>query len=114
MRHDCITFRGNTSGQFYYFAVAADGSYHLDIVNGSLNLPQTLLQGSNAAIKHGLNQPNVLTVVASGASITLYVNNISLGTVNDSTYNQGQIGLAAGYVLNSTEVVFNNAKAWKL
>jgi hypothetical protein len=108
-----ITFRGNSGSlQFYYFAVASDGSYHLDIVNGNLNFPQILLQGMNVAIKKGLNQPNVLTVVASGTSISVYVNNFFIGQVHDSTYSQGQIGIAAGDTGDPTEAVFSNAKVW--
>lgn len=111
-----ISFRGNSAlSQFYYFAVGTDGSYHLDIDNraSNLDMPQILLEGTNAAIKKGLNQPNGLAVVASGSSISLYVNYSLIDKVNDSTYSQGQIGVAAGDRFDQTEVVFSNAKVWK-
>ncbi len=110
-----LAFRVNQSTtQYYYFAVASDGSYHLDLVEGSLNLPSSLLQGSNAAIKKGLNVPNVLAAVANGSQISLYVNNVLIGKVTDSTYASGQLGLVAGDMGNTTDVAFSDAKAWKL
>jgi len=42
------------------------------------------------------------------------VNNSLLGQVTDSTYRQSQIGVAAGYMGNPTEVAFTDAMAWKL
>jgi len=110
-----LAFRVNqATTQYYYFAVASDGSYHLDLVDGGLNLPSILLQGSNAAIKKGLNVPNVLAAEANGPRISLYVNNTLIGNVTDSTYSSGQLGLVAGDMGNTTDVAFTSAKAWKL
>ncbi len=110
-----LAFRVNqATTQFYYFAVASDGSYHLDLVDGGLNLPSSLLQGSNAVIKKGLNVPNVLAAVANGSQISLYVNNALIGNVTDSTYASGQLGLVTGDMGNTTDVAFSDAKAWKL
>jgi len=55
---------------------------------------------------------NLIAVVAKGNSITLYVNGQNIGSVSDSTYSQGEIGVAADDVSNPTEVVFSNAKVW--
>lgn len=110
-----LAFRVNqATTQFYYFGVTGDGSYHLDSVDGSFNLPNTLLQGSNAAIKKGLNVSNVLTVVANGPQISLYVNRALVGKVTDSAFTSGQLGLVAGDMGNTTDVAFTGAKAWKL
>ena len=110
-----LAFRVNqATTQFYYFGVTSDGSYHLDLVDGGLNLPSTLLQGSSAAIKKGLNVPNVLAAVANGPQISLYVNKALVGKVTDSTFASGQLGLVAGDMGNTTDVAFSGAKAWKL
>jgi hypothetical protein len=44
----------------------------------------------------------------------VYVNKQYLASVTDSTYSMGQIGVTAEDLTNSTEVVFSNAKVWKL
>jgi hypothetical protein len=107
-----ITFRGNQSN-FYLFAIGSDGSYHLDVVTGT-SLPTTLQQASSSHINKGQGKSNLLAVVAVGNTISLYVNNNFLVKVTDSTYSSGQIGVAAVENSNATEVVFSNAKVWKM
>jgi serine/threonine protein kinase len=110
-----ITFRGNQSN-FYLFAISSDGSYHLDVVNDNsgISLPTTLHQASSPYITKGLGKSNLLAVVAVVNGISLYVNNNLLVKVTDSTYSSGQIGLAAAENSNATDVVFSNAKVWKM
>jgi eukaryotic-like serine/threonine-protein kinase len=98
---------------FYLFAIAPDGSYHFDILNG-LSLPSVVKQGSSSAIHKGLNQPNLLAVVARGGTFMLYVNNQLIDTVSDATFATGQIGLAAEESSNTTAVAFSNAMVWKM
>ena len=107
-----ITFRV-TGSNFYLFAIAPDGSYHFDSVNG-ISLPTVVRQGTNPAIHTGLNQSNLIAVVAIGNSISLYVNNNFLVKVTDSTYSSGQIGVAASENSNATDVIFSNARVWKM
>ena len=100
---------------FYLFAIAPDGSYHFDIVNGNgLSLPSVVKQGTSPFIRKGLNQPNLLAVVAIGSKFSLYVNNHQIDTVSDSTFAAGQLGLAAEESSNATDVAFSNAKVWKM
>jgi len=40
------------------------------------------------------------------------VNHQSVGSVSDSTYSQGEIGVAVYDNTNLTEAVFTNAKVW--
>ena len=109
-----IVFRGQ-SLNFYLFAITPDGSYHFDVVQAnSLQLPTVKKQGPNAIINKGLNQPNLLAVVAIGNTIRLYVNKHEVGTVTDDTFQSGQIGLAAEESTNPTEVTFSNAMVWQL
>lgn len=108
-----ITFRV-ASSNFYLFAITPDGSYHFDVVNGSgLALPTVLKQGSSSAIHKGLNQPNLIAVVARGNTFDLYVNNRHIDTVTDNALASGNIGLAAEEVSNPTDVLFSNVMVWK-
>ena len=113
-----LIFRSqNTSSEnkLYAFYVGVDGSYTLNRQNGS-SFP-VLANGNTGAIKQGLNQTNVVAVVAQGSSITLYVNRQKITSVTDGTFTHGQIGFIAGAFGNSghpTEAVFSNAKVWTL
>src|SRR5439155_12874088 len=107
-----IIFRSDTTAsKFYFFRMGQDGSYELDI-QGDHN--QLLKNGTSSAINTGLNQSNLIAVVANGSTIDLYVNLRHINSVNDSTYTSGQIGVAAYSVGDPTEVAFNNAKVWGL
>jgi eukaryotic-like serine/threonine-protein kinase len=104
--------RIGTQGQFYYFSIKTDGSYELDSFTGSTL--HVLQRGTSPAIKAGLNQTNLLAIVAQSNSITLYVNRQSIASVSDSTTNHGLIGLAAGATNQPAEVAFMNANVWML
>lgn len=101
-----------TQGPFYYFSIKTDGSYELDSFTGSTS--HVLQRGTSPAIKAGLNQTNLLAIVAQGNSITLYVNRQSIAHESDSTTNHGLIGLAADATNQPAEVVFMNANVWML
>jgi hypothetical protein len=98
--------------QYYAFYIGQDGSYNLDLDNASGN--SSLKQGSSAAIKKGLNQTNLVAVVAKGNTITLYVNHQLITSVTDKTYSHGQIGLYAVVYNQPTEVAFSNLRVWTL
>src|SRR6266704_5543585 len=80
--------------------------------NGNNCKFNALRSGSSPAINTGLNQTNLVAVVASGSTIDLHVNNQKIDSYSDSTYSQGLIGVAAADVNNPTEVVFSDAKVW--
>jgi hypothetical protein len=112
-----IVFRADgLSAKLYSFVVGADGTYVLLLYVDSTHVKK-LGQSNTSAINRGLNQTNLIAVGANGNTITLYLNHQQLFRVNDSTYNQGQIGLVANpYLTNGhpTEVAFSNAKVWTL
>jgi len=101
-----------TQGPYYYYSIKIDGSYELDSYNGKTS--SVLQRGTSPAVKRGLNQPNLLAVVAQGSSIDLYVNGQSILHITASTTNSGLIGVAADATDQPAEVAFSNARVWML
>ncbi len=95
--------------QYYDFAIYQDGIYYIDDLSGAV------LADSSPAIHRGLNQTNLVAAVVHGKTIELYVNHQRIAVVGSSTSTHGRIGLiATGYSNNQTEVIFQNAKVWRL
>ncbi|HLZ63551.1 MAG TPA: hypothetical protein VKR06_41990, partial [Ktedonosporobacter sp.] len=93
-----------------------DGSYMLSLY-ADANNRQVLASSDPAAIPisaihPGVGQSNLLAVVATGGTLTVYANHQQLATVNDSTLSQGHIGFVAEDDENATEVAFQNARVW--
>ena len=108
-----LFFRDDGKGNGYYFFIGQDGTYRYGIYNNCDKCTfRTLGSSSSTAINTGLNQSNLVAVVASGSTIYLYVNHQNIANVSDSGYNEGRIGVFASVVNGSTEVVFSNAKVW--
>jgi serine/threonine protein kinase len=109
-----ILFRANgTEHKFYYFSVGRDGSYGLYVyTGGNASHVQALKSDRAAAIHTGLGIPNLLAVVARGNTIDLYVNHERIYSVTDSSYDSGQIGVAAASETGITDVAFSNAQVW--
>jgi eukaryotic-like serine/threonine-protein kinase len=61
-----------------------------------------------------LNRPNLIAIFAEGNTIALYVNRHRIASIQDSSYTQGNLGLAADEDNKPTEVVYSNAKVWIL
>jgi hypothetical protein len=105
----------NPTNQFYFFIIGQDGSYSFILVTGNSGSDEkTLTSGSNPAINQGLNQTNLIAVVAQGNTFMLYVNHKFIVKVTDSTYSGGQIGFIAYPNSKPTEVAFSNLKVWTL
>ncbi|GCE28320.1 hypothetical protein KDA_38040 [Dictyobacter alpinus] len=111
------------NGGVYYFTVTAQGQFSLSVrkityIDGQFSSSplKTLLQHQSTAIKTGLHQTNLLTVIARGSTIALYINKQFVGSAQDTTSLSGTIGLfsqgnAANQVL---EVTFKNLQVWNL
>jgi len=107
----------NPTNQFYFFIIGQDGTYSFDLVTGNSGSDVKALVSStsaNPAIHQGLNQTNLIAVVAQGNTFMLYVNHKLINKVTDSTYTGGQIGFIAYPNTNPTEVAFSNLKVWTL
>ncbi|MFL5699459.1 MAG: hypothetical protein ACJ797_20455, partial [Ktedonobacteraceae bacterium] len=111
-----IALRANTNkGSFYYFHISTSGTYALETYsNYNPSRSQTLIQGTSPAIKTGLNQTNLITVVANGSSLKLFVNMQQIASVSDGAYNGGKIGVIAEDISNPTEGVFRKVVVWPL
>src|SRR5712692_250790 len=126
-----IIFRahlGSTNTSFYFFSIGQDGSYVFGTTQiGSSSGTSKLVFSSQgnmnaaAAIKHGLNQTNLITIVARGSDIYLFVNKHYIDHISDSTLNSGKIGVFANATShttisfgsgNPTDVAFSNAQIW--
>lgn len=100
--------------KYYYCYIHQDGTYGCSLYVDSTSTPKILTDGSSTAIKTGLNQPNVIAVVANGSHLDLYVNQQNIANVNDNAYSQGLIGFVAENDNGPTEAVFSNAQVWTL
>ncbi len=108
-----IFCRDAAQKNFYYFGINRLGLYTLDVYKNN-SLSNTLSSGFSPAFHVGLHQTNLIAVVLHGNNIDLYVNLQLVASVSDSTFSHGLIGVVADETLHPTEVVFSNAKVWKL
>jgi len=113
-----LVFRFNAlSSGAYAFAVTPQGVYVLESVAGSSQTNAKILAGANSStITPGLNQSNLLTVIARGTTINIYINKQFITTITDSTSSSGQIGVLAGASGPNlpVDVAFSEMQAWKL
>lgn len=109
-----VIFRGNNnSSKFYVLTVDTGGNYLL-FTTSSTSQSSTLLSGTAPSFKQNNGQTNLLTVIARGTSIYIYINKQYVGSVTDSTYSSGQIGVVVDAHNGSTNVAFSNARVWRL
>jgi serine/threonine protein kinase len=100
------------STNYYLFSVGSDGHYSLSYQN-TKNLV-SLKRDTSSAIQVGLNNPNLLTVIAHGNTIILYINKKYVTTVSDHSRSSGLIGVFAQKNSHDTDIAFRNAQAWDL
>lgn len=106
-----IVFRVNAAKtNLYYFKIGTDGSYDLILLSRASS--QRLSMGISSFIRP--NQTNTITVIAKAEHFYFYIDQVYITTVNDSTLNQGAIGVTAEDLQNPAEVTFRDAKVWPL
>ena len=117
MSGDCggLVFRSDNQNQnLYLYEVCQNGVFSLAVYNGNSG-SYLINHQSNSAIVKGTGQTNLIAVVANGSTINLYANNTLIGSQNDTKFSSGQIGLYAdNYSSASTDVLFTDARVWKL
>lgn len=108
-----LIFRENSLQSFYHFNISKEGAYALDLYSNK-GFVKNLINKSSNAFHTGFDQDNLVAVSAKGSTIDLYINLEHVVSLNDATSNTGQIGVTAQDDTNPTEVVFHNAKVWKV
>ncbi len=109
-----LIFRADSANsKFYIFRVSHDGSYGLYVSKDSTH-NVSIAADNTSAIKTTLGQPNLLTVVARGSNIYLYINKQYVGSASDGTYSSGGIGVFASDNTANTDAAFSNARVWTL
>src|SRR5579884_3083354 len=106
-----IVFRADgNQGNYYLFHINMGGAYALDVYHGEV--PGNTL--NSGIVQMDLHQKAEIGVSAIGSTITLYINGQQIDSVNDNTYSQGEIGVAATSLGHPTVVTFSNARVWQL
>ena len=91
-----VICRMQNSLDFYIFTVRSDGGYAvLKMYQGNEYFLSAQGYQFSDAIKPGLST-NHLTVLCAGEKLGLAVNGVHLITVEDATYNVGDVGVIAG------------------
>jgi eukaryotic-like serine/threonine-protein kinase len=113
IKGDCggMVFRDIGGDKYYMFRVCQDGTYALALYGSN---SMFLAFASNSDIKKGLNQTNLIAVVATGDTITLYTNQKKIDEMHNSTYSHGKLGFVADAYSHPTEVAYTNVKVWTL
>lgn len=111
-----LFFRGNSqTDKFYYAYVYSDASYYVGVSVDNTGTNKRVLQsGTVTNFRQGLQQTNLVSVVAKGSTISLYVNKTLVTTVTDATYTGGQIGLFAVSYTDTSTVAYNNLVVYGL
>jgi hypothetical protein len=109
-----LMFRADADkSKVYYFRIDQTG-YFMFIVYTGHTSGNILAKGTISAFHTGMGQSNLVAVVAQRDHLTLYANHQSVKTVTNPTFSQGQIGFGASNYDSPVEVVFTDAKVWRL
>ena len=110
-----VVFRtANPSLPSYVFTVTYNGLYALNVAVDAQH-GRTLAFGRSLTVKTGLNQANLLSVLARNGNIFLFINKHFVASASDNTYPSGAIGLvASNFPQTSIDIAFNNAFVWNL
>lgn len=104
-------------GLGYLFSIDTNGNYTISTANfvttDASQRYTVLRHGSNGRIKQGLNQTNLVAIVANKSSISVYVNGSFIDTTQDASLANGQIGIY-GSSDGGMDIAASDARAWKL
>lgn len=108
-----LVFRANEANvQLYLLRISHTGLFGISVSRDRKTITP-ILDDSNSALKTG-SQTNLVTVIARNSALSIYVNKQFVGTISDTTYSVGEIGVFAYDTSNGTDVAFNNATVWTL
>jgi serine/threonine protein kinase len=109
-----LVFRANASqNQFYDFEVTNQGEFYLRYFNNSA--PTFLIQKTASNAIRGVGSKNTLLAIANGSDFKLFINGTLVGTIQDTTFTSGQVGVAAGTLSASNgDASFSNLRVYSL
>lgn len=109
-----IGFRLNpATGALYLLTINTDGYFSFNVYK-SFGSGYGLNGGYVSNFHTGLNQTNLITLIARGTNFLLYVNKMYAGKVSDTTYSDGNIALLAINHTQYTDVAYTNLQIWNL
>jgi hypothetical protein len=113
-----LMFRVDIANQrAYFFEIRSNGCYTLATIqvnSSGQNSLHVQIQGCSPAVNQGVNRSNLLTVVARGSTISLYINRQYVAQVSDSHSRSGAIGVFSDSSNPSSGVAFTRAQVWQL
>lgn len=117
--HMIITGGSGNSGGGLIFRSAGSTAYRLRVgIDGSYDLvtpAKTLVSGTSAAIKTGLNQTNLVAVAAHGSAIDIYINGTLIIDLTDTASSAGKIGLmGVDFSNTAVKIAYSDAQIWLL
>lgn len=97
----------NLDRPFMYFCfIFKDGAYQLGKIMPN-HSERILEKGHILGYQPG--QSNTIAILAQDSEIALYVNGLSIDSIDDSTYSHGIVGVMSG---ENSDVAFSNAEVW--
>jgi hypothetical protein len=112
-----LLFRANpTNMQAYIIELTSQGTYLLGTGQSGTTNFKILAEGSNSTINAGHGLSNLLTIIAQGSIVYLYVNKQFIISTSDPSSSSGLIGMASGGTITNVAVdaTFNHLQLWKL
>jgi hypothetical protein len=108
-----LIFRVASLNQMYWIEISQHGSYTVTVSQGNMQCTN-IAASSSKVIKKGLGQTNVVTVVARGSLILLYINGQYIMYIRTKATGTGEFGFLALDTAHSTDVVYRNVRVWRL
>jgi hypothetical protein len=111
-----LALRSDANGSGYYFRISTDGTFlgRSVIIKPDGGYYTPLFAGQSPAVNTGNDQFNLVTVIAQGSEMYMYVNQQFVAKVSDSTYKSGRIGVFTDSDASGAEILFRNAQVWVL
>jgi hypothetical protein len=100
-----VVFR-HTANSEYRLRVGSNGSY--DLVGTGM----AEIFGSSSAIHTGLDQGNIITIIARGSNVYIYINKQRILSLANANTTSGEFGFMAVESSQPTTALFGNVKIW--
>lgn len=113
-----LIFRGQFNSYIlgYVFLLDQEGDYAMFVYENGGKISR-LVAGFATPMANGLGQTNLISVMARGKTLDLYVNRQLVSNITDNTYSNGEFGLVGtqtSLAKGGSEVAFNDAQIWVL